>query len=99
MRWPPKPPWSLIKGLIASGALKPEDGQALLVQAQAEAAALQHTAAAGTPAASGGVALEPGDVRVPYVPQSVRDGIRDEVRQEVMTQARSEGLGGAERSG
>jgi hypothetical protein len=37
------------------------------------------------------VALEAGDVRVPYVPQSVRDGIRDEVRQEVMAQARSEG--------
>jgi hypothetical protein len=31
----------LIKGLIASGALKPEDGQALLVQAEAEAAAAQ----------------------------------------------------------
>ena len=30
-------------------------------------------------------------MRVPYVPQSVRDGIRDEVRQDVMAQARSEG--------
>jgi len=35
----------LIKGLIASGALKPEDGQALLVQAEAEAAAAQRSAA------------------------------------------------------
>ncbi|KAG0770198.1 hypothetical protein G6F22_017255 [Rhizopus arrhizus] len=81
----------LIKGLIASGALKPEDGQALLVQAEAEAAAAQRTAASGSSAASGGVALEAGDVRVPYVPQSVRDGIRDEVRQDVMAQAKSEG--------
>ena len=81
----------LIKGLIASGALKPEDGQALLVQAEAEAAAAQRTAATAPATASGGVALEAGDVRVPYVPQSVRDGIRDEVRQDVMAQARSEG--------
>ncbi|KAF1016917.1 MAG: hypothetical protein GAK31_00176 [Stenotrophomonas maltophilia] len=83
----------LIKGLIASGALKPADGQALLVQAEAEAAAAQRVAAGtSTPAASsGGIALEPGDVRVPYVSQSVRDGIRDEVRQQVMAQARQEG--------
>lgn len=81
----------LIKGLIASGALKPEDGQALLVQAEAEAAAASRTATTAPSAASGGVALEAGDVRVPYVPQSVRDGIRDEVRQDVMAQAKSEG--------
>jgi len=80
----------LIKGLIASGALKPEDGQALLVQAEAEAAAAQG-GTAGSAASSGGVALEAGDVRVPYVPQSVRDGIRDEVRQDVMAQAKAEG--------
>ena len=58
---------------------------------EAEAAAGQRTAASGSSAASGGVALETGDVRVPYVPQSVRDGIRDEVRQDVMAQAKSEG--------
>src|ERR1700730_11820428 len=80
-----------VKAVIASGALKPEDGQALLVQAEAEAAAAQRSAATATSAASGGVALEAGDVRVPYVPQSVRDGIRDELRQDVMAQARSEG--------
>ncbi|WMJ69387.1 putative porin [Stenotrophomonas sp. 24(2023)] len=83
----------LIKGLIASGALKPEDGQALLVQAEAEAAAAQRASAgsAAVATSSGGIALEPGDVRVPYVSQSVRDGIRDEVRQEVMAQAKQEG--------
>lgn len=82
----------LIRGLIASGALRPEDGQALLLQAEAEAARASAGTAAATPAAStGGVALEAGDVRVPYVPQHVRDGIRDEVREEVMAQARQEG--------
>lgn len=81
----------LIKGLMASGALKPEDGQALLVQAEAEAAAAQRGAAGAASASSGGIALEAGDVRVPYVPQSVRDGIRDEVRQDVMAQAQAEG--------
>jgi len=92
----------LIRGLIDSGALRPEDGQALLLQAQAEAAA-QAVPAAGratgvaggaattTPTTTGGVALEQGDVRVPYVPQHVRDGIRDEVRQDVMAQAKAEG--------
>ncbi|HEL3749447.1 TPA: putative porin [Stenotrophomonas maltophilia] len=81
----------LIKGLMATGALKPEDGQALLVQAEAEAAAAQRGAAGAASASSGGIALEAGDVRVPYVPQSVRDGIRDEVRQDVMAQAKAEG--------
>lgn len=81
----------LIKGLMASGALKPEDGQALLVQAEAEAVAAQRGAAGAASASSGGIALEAGDVRVPYVPQSVRDGIRDEVRQDVMAQAKAEG--------
>ena len=82
----------LIRGLIASGALRPEDGQALLLQAQAEAAAARTAAAPSAATAStGGIALEPGDVRVPYVPQHVRDGIRDEVRTEVLTQAQQEG--------
>ncbi len=79
----------LIKRLIASGALNAEDGNALLAQAEAEAAA-RASGSAGQ-GASGGVALEAGDVRVPYVPQNVRDGIRDEVRQEVMAQAKQEG--------
>src|SRR5690606_17117012 len=33
---------------------------------------------------------QPGDVRVPYIPQTVRDQIRDEVKQEVMATAKSE---------
>lgn len=81
----------LIRGLIASGALRPEDGQALLAQAEAEAAAAEASKAGSTAAVTGGVALEAGDVRVPYVPQHVRDEIRDEVRQDVMQQASEQG--------
>ncbi len=36
-------------------------------------------------------ALEPGDVRVTYLPQAVREEIREELRKDVMTQARAEG--------
>jgi hypothetical protein len=81
----------LIRGLIASGALRPEDGQALLAQAEAEAAAAEARTAATPAGTTGGVALEAGDVRVPYVPQHVRDEIRDEVRQDVMQQANEQG--------
>lgn len=86
----------LIRGLIQSGALDKATGEALLAQAQTEAMAAQQTQrlAAATPAAAaGGGALraEPGDVRVPYIPETVRDQIRDEVKGEVMAQARAEG--------
>lgn len=71
----------LIRGLIDSGALKPEVGQALLEEAQREAA----------PAApASAIAAQPGDVRVPYIPDTVRDGIRDEVKAQVMAQAKAE---------
>ena len=87
----------LIRGLIQSGALKKDVGEALLAQARAEAQAtqqLQRQVAAQATAqptqTAGGVKPEPGDVRVPYVPQTVRDQIRDEVKTEVLAQAKSE---------
>ncbi|WP_067067472.1 putative porin [Roseateles chitosanitabidus] len=89
----------LIRGLIQSGALAKDVGEALLAQAQAEAMAGQQArgpmaagAAAGAVAA-GPAALrpEPGDVRVAHVPQTVRDQLRDEIKTEVMAQARTEG--------
>ncbi|PZU18766.1 MAG: hypothetical protein DI589_23510 [Shinella sp.] len=72
----------LIRGLMDSGALKPEVGAALLLEAQREAAPAAATATA--------VAAQPGDVRVPYIPQSVRDEIREEVKASVMAEARDE---------
>ncbi|OWY30390.1 hypothetical protein CEJ42_05405 [Herbaspirillum robiniae] len=82
----------LIRGLIETGALKKDVGEALLAQAQTEAMAAAQQArqvAAAAPAA--GPKLEPGDVRVPYISASVRDQIRDEVKGEIMAQAKSEG--------
>lgn len=95
----------LIRGLIQSGALEKNAGEALLAQAQTEAMAAQMAqrpaptsgaaggavagAVAGT--AAGTVAAVPGEVRVPYIPETVRDQIRDEVKGEVMAQAKAEG--------
>jgi hypothetical protein len=80
----------LIKGLIDSGALKKDVGEALLAQAQAESlTAQQAQRQAAAPATAS--AAQAGDVRVPYVSQSVRNQIRDEVKQEVMAQAKTEG--------
>ena len=83
----------LIRGLVQSGALTKDVGDALLAQAQTEAmaAAQQAQRQAAAPAATGGLKPEAGDVRVPYISQTVRDQIRDEVKGEVMAQARSEG--------
>jgi hypothetical protein len=52
------------------------------------------TSATPPPAASTAPpATAPGVVRVPYVPQVVRDAIRNEVREDVLAQLRSEGVG------
>ncbi|UXH77413.1 putative porin [Roseateles amylovorans] len=107
----------LIRGLIKSGALAKDVGEALLAQAQTEAMAAQQAqrkAAAGATAVAGaGVAgsaagagssavaaatggavatrTAGGDVRVTYVPETVKDQIRQELRGEVMAQAKAEG--------
>ncbi len=70
---------NLIRLLVEQGVLQPEQAATLLKQAQSEAAAVARTGAA-----------QPGDVRVPYIPQTVRDQIREEVKQEVMATAKSE---------
>lgn len=83
----------LIRGLIQSGALTKDVGEALLAQAQTEAMAAQQAQrlATATPANTGGAKLEPGDVRVPYISATVRDQIRDDLKSEVMAQAKAEG--------
>lgn len=89
----------LIRGLIQSGALDKNTGEALLAQAQTEAMATQLVqrpapaagVAAGAAAGSVATAAVPGEVRVPYIPETVRDQIRDEVKGEVMAQAKAEG--------
>jgi hypothetical protein len=89
----------LIRGLIQSGTLNKDVGEALLAQAQTEAMAAQQAqrqvaaAAAAAAPVAGTAAMRPeaGDVRVPYISQTVRDQIRDEVKGQVMAQARTEG--------
>jgi Putative porin len=82
----------LIRGLMQSGALAKDVGEALLVQAQTETiAAQQAQRQAPVVAPSTGLRPEAGDVRVPYISQTVREQIRDEVKDEVMAQAKSEG--------
>lgn len=91
----------LIRGLIQSGTLAKDVGEALLAQAQTEAVAAQQaqqaqqrmaaSATAASASVAGGVRLEPGDVRVPYISQTVRDQIRDEIKAQVMAQAQTEG--------
>ena len=88
----------LIRGLIQSGTLAKDVGEALLAQAQTEAIAAQQaqrqaavSATAASATVAGGMRLEAGDVRVPYISQTVRDQIRDEVKSQVMAQAKDEG--------
>lgn len=74
---------NLIRALVAQGALKPELAQPLLQQAENEAeAAAQAARIAAAPS---------GTLRVPYVPESVRQQIRDELRADVLQAARQEG--------
>ncbi|AKQ59548.1 putative porin [Bordetella hinzii] len=73
---------NLIRLLVQQGVLKPDQADALLKQAEAEAQAARTTAGASQ--------AQPGDVRVPYIPASVRAEIREEVKQEVVAQAKAE---------
>ncbi|WP_313624340.1 putative porin [Achromobacter sp.] len=76
---------NLIRLLVQQGVLKPDQADALVAQAEAEAKAARQA----TPDRGAAVA-QAGDVRVPYIPQTVRDQIRDEVKAEVMVQAKEE---------
>lgn len=81
----------LIRGLVQSGALTKDVGDALLAQAQTEALAAQQAQRQAAAAPVGGMRVEPGDVRVPYISETMRDQIRDEIKGQVMAQAKSEG--------
>lgn len=76
---------NLICLLVQQGVLKADQAEALVAQAEAEA-----KAARAAPQDRGGAVAQAGDVRVPYIPQTVRDQIRDEVKAEVMVQAKAE---------
>ncbi|HTY98237.1 MAG TPA: putative porin, partial [Rhodocyclaceae bacterium] len=71
---------NLIQALVQTGILTQDKADALIREAKRSAAA--------TVAGQG-----PGGkvVRVPYVPQTVRNEIKEELKQEVMAQAKAEG--------
>jgi hypothetical protein len=78
---------NLIQLLVKEGVLTKEKADALLREA-AKPAAPAAPAQAGAPA-------ENKVIRVPYVPETVRNEIRDQVKEEVLAQARAERWGDA----
>jgi hypothetical protein len=95
---------ALLNQLVAQGVLTREKADELIRQAQqaghgaaspaASPAAVAGGAAVGGAAVAGGAAaVAPGTVRVPYVPETVKEEIRQEVKQDVMAQAKQERWG------
>jgi hypothetical protein len=95
---------NLLKRLVKRGVLSQQDADDLTQAAQADAATARAQAQADAAAASQAVVNQvtekaaemtpppPSDdeVRVPYVPEIVKDQMRDEIKQDVMAQARAE---------
>lgn len=76
---------ALIDALVAQGLLTRDKAEAILKQAQASAAA-----PAPQPQAD---AAAPKVLRIPYVPESMRQQMRDEIKAEVLAQAKGERWG------
>lgn len=77
---------NLIRLLVAQKVITADAGDKLLAQATAEAQSAQAEIAAATPAPAGAV-------RVPYVPQVVKDEIREQLKGELLADAQTQGWG------
>ncbi|MGN8346294.1 putative porin [Pseudomonas sp. SMV71] len=77
---------NLIRLLVQQGVLKQDQADGLIAQAEREAVQARQASATVAAAPTGA----PGDVRVQYVPNIVREQIRDQVKAEVMATARQE---------
>lgn len=77
---------NLIGALVKKGILSGEEAQAMIVQAEQEAifAKAQLDAVTAPPVAD-------GDVRVTYIPETVKNQMRELIKQDVMAQAKTEG--------
>jgi hypothetical protein len=88
---------SLVNALVEQGVLTREKADAIIAQArQAGAKAAATAVPAPAKAASPGVPapdLAPGTVRVPYVPEMVRQEITEKVKNDVLAQAKTERWG------
>jgi len=78
---------NLIRLLVKQGVITQAAADALVRQAEDEAAQAK-LATAAPPAQS---APPPGIIRVPYVPEVVRNQIRDDIKKDVLAEAKSEG--------
>lgn len=86
---------NLIRLLVEQKIITAEAGEKLLAQAESEARQAVASAPPPGTAVAASAAVAAGTVRVPYVPQVVRDQIRDEVKAEVMQTAKTEGWAAA----
>jgi hypothetical protein len=73
---------NLVRLLVQQGVITQAAADALVQKAQADARQAP---------ASSGEAPPPGVIRVPYVPEVVRNEIREELKRDVMAQAKAEG--------
>lgn len=84
---------SLIQMLVQQGVLTEEKASALMQAARQSAGSLQADAPPPSPpvVAAATAPADPRVIRVPYVPQIVKDEIRNDIRKEVLAQAKAEG--------
>ena len=94
---------SLVNALVEQGVLTREKADAIIAQARqagAKGAAAAPAAGAAAPATANSAPvvapappLAPGTVRVPYVPETVKQEITAQVKQDVLAQAKTERWG------
>jgi hypothetical protein len=88
---------NLVNALVDQGVLTRAKADEIIRQAQQTAVDAAAGPAAGAvaavPAPSAPTAVAPGVVRVPYIPESVRQELRAAVKQDVLAQAKSERWG------
>jgi hypothetical protein len=82
---------NLIRLMVKQKLITQKSADALLQEAKRETSQARSASAAPAPQARPELpAPAPGVIRVPYVPQIVKNQIRDEVKQEVMQEAKTE---------
>jgi Putative porin len=83
---------NLVNLLVKQGALTRAQGDALIQQANEEAAVARQTQSAANAAQAAVTGAKPADgsIHVTYVPEIVKKQLREEVKQEVIAQAKQE---------
>jgi len=86
---------ALVNALVEQGVLTREKADAIIAKAEQAGTKPAGTAPAApaSPPTAAAPPLAPGTVRVPYVPETVKQEITNEVRQDVLAQAKTERWG------